>query len=231
MAPRATVAFQVEVTAGSFRRASVAQLKCRRRDAASDEICLQLRRTGQIDLRSDVREPRKSDPAASELADIMVDALSSEASRKTGRPSDTKQPCVSFMFLPEAGVSPEGDHTPTDELRALLSVGRSVQVVDDALHAYVIRGGAVRQRYRTYAGSGGTSRYVASNEADAALKVLSARGIVALSRIMTPRERNHAQQTQQILGGSDCVRGTRGFGRTRATRWSDAFPHARVQAL
>ena len=36
---------------------------------------------------------------------------------------------------------------------ALLSVGRSVQLVDDELRAYVIRGGAVRRRDRTYAGS------------------------------------------------------------------------------
>jgi hypothetical protein len=72
-----------------------------------------------MDLRSDVREPRKSDHAAGRLADIMVDALSSEASRKTGGPSETKLACVSFTFLPEAGVSPQGDHTPpTDVLLA-----------------------------------------------------------------------------------------------------------------
>ena len=63
--------------------------------------------------------PRKSDHAAGELADIMVDALSSDASRKTGGPSETKPGCVSFTFLPEAGVSPQGDHTPpTDEPRS-----------------------------------------------------------------------------------------------------------------
>jgi len=117
--PRATVAFQVEVTAGSFRRTSVAQLKCRRRDGSSDEICLRLRRTGQIDLRSDVREPRKSDHAVGTLADVMVDALSGEASRKTGGPNETKLACVSFTFLPEAAVSPEGDHTPPAEQAAL----------------------------------------------------------------------------------------------------------------
>jgi hypothetical protein len=48
--------------------------------------------------------PRKSDHAVGEFADIMVDALSSEASRNTGGPSETKLACVSFTFLPEAGV-------------------------------------------------------------------------------------------------------------------------------
>jgi hypothetical protein len=70
------------MTRDSSRRTSLADEKRRsrqRRDAASDETYKRLRRTGQIDLRSNVREPRKSHHAAGALADIMVDALNSEA--------------------------------------------------------------------------------------------------------------------------------------------------------
>jgi len=42
----------------------------------------------------------------------MVDALNREASRETGGPSEAKLAWVSVTFLPEAGVSPEGDYTP-----------------------------------------------------------------------------------------------------------------------
>jgi hypothetical protein len=68
------------------RRTSLADEKRRsrqRHDDASDAKYKRLRRTGQIDLRSNVREPRKSHHAAGALADIMVDALNSEATRET----------------------------------------------------------------------------------------------------------------------------------------------------
>lgn len=44
-------------------------------------------------------------------------------------------------------------HDPVTLQCALLSMVRSVRLVDEALRADVIRGGAVSQRDRTYAGS------------------------------------------------------------------------------
>jgi hypothetical protein len=101
----------VDVTAGSFRRTSVAAQKCRRRHRDSDEISLRLRRTRQSDLRSNVREPRKSDHAADTLADIMVDALNPEASRETSRASDRASVREHYVAAAKPG-SPDADHTP-----------------------------------------------------------------------------------------------------------------------
>ena len=87
VAPSTTVAVQVDVTAGSFRRTCVAAQKCRRRCRASDEISLRLRRTRQSDLRSNIREPRKSDHAAGMLADIMVVPSTARLAEKRAEPA------------------------------------------------------------------------------------------------------------------------------------------------
>ena len=101
VAPSTTVAVQVDVTAGSFRR-------CR----ASDEISLRLRRTRQSDLRSNICAPRKSDHAAGMLADIMVDALNGEASRETSPSQRQSKRPGALRCRRETGVSPDADHTP-----------------------------------------------------------------------------------------------------------------------